>query len=161
MIRTTVTTTFPRMPNMEAVTAVVARQAIASAPVQRAFARSIAEPPKANKRSPVRWESERQRRFVMATVNLPYQRTGGLTDKWKLVAISTGRGATIVLGNPAPMARYVHGTARGRDQQRFLRDNGWLSTPEIRAAVFPIVIQQMRARFPGKLSEEMSTGRAS
>ena len=156
MIRATFTTSFPTIPNMAAVTRTALRQAVKSAPVQRAFARAIAEPPVSQKvKNPTAYMTPKQRRYVFANVALPYQRTGGVTDKWKLLVIEAGDGGRVVLENKSRAARYVHGTATGRDQQRFLRLSGWTPTPEIKAAVFSAVIEEMRRGFTPVLRDAM------
>jgi hypothetical protein len=156
MIRSTLTTTFPTMPDMAAVTRTALRQAVKSAPVQRAYARAIAEPPVSQKvKNPTQYMTAKQIRYLFANVALPYQRTGGITDKWKLIVIEAGSGGSVVLENRSKAARYVHGTKTGRDQQTFLRLSGWTPTPEIRAAVFGAVLDEMRRSFTPVLRDAM------
>ena len=62
---------------------------------------------------PLKWRSEKQRRFVMAKLrrekNLPYKRTGGLVRGWELVtAFEVGSGGISLL-HPWDGIRFVVG----------------------------------------------------
>jgi len=64
---------------------------------------------------PVKWDSEKQRRFVMAKLrledNLPYQRTGDYVNNWSIQPTENGLGN--VLKNSTPGALYISGGAKG------------------------------------------------
>ena len=87
-------------------------------------------PPNTNADYPLRWKSERQRRFVMAKLrnenNLPYQRTGQLTASW-FVKVTGGIDPVIEIGNTSPYIDFVAGVAPER-QPMFPR---WYSYPDI------------------------------
>lgn len=76
-------------------------------------------------RYPLRWKSERQRRYVMAKLrrenNLPYRRTGQLAAGWRVVSNTRGNIGEIAILNSSAYARYV----QGDDAQPFHRDTGW------------------------------------
>lgn len=67
-------------------------------------------------RYPLKWKSERQRKYVMAKLraenNLPYQRTGALIAAWEFNANTSEVGGLIEIVNPSPVARYVFGADR-------------------------------------------------
>ncbi len=76
-------------------------------------------------RYPIRWKSERQRRYVMAKLrrenNLPYRRTHALSRAWT-VEISLRRDGTVLtVRNPSDVAQFVYGP----HQQPFHEDTGW------------------------------------
>jgi len=71
----------------------------------------------------IRWKSERQRRYVLANVKLPYRRTGWLAKQWFVTP--TGN-AQVVVRNKAHYAAFVF----GRAQQPFHRDRGWRRADE-------------------------------
>jgi hypothetical protein len=87
------------------------------------------EPPKPT--YPLRWKSDKQRRYVMAKLraenNLPYQRTGALIKAWKVVLTPDADGSIMTVSNNAPAARYVVGD----DQQPFHIDTGWPSAARV------------------------------
>lgn len=74
---------------------------------------------------PLRWASERQRKYVMAMLrrqdNLPYQRTGGLRRGWDVEVKINPTTAFLVIVNDSPAAQYVMGDR----QQPFHKDTGW------------------------------------
>jgi len=76
-------------------------------------------------RYPLRWKSERQRRYVMAKLrrenNLPYRRTGQLAAGWRVVSNTRGDIGEIAILNSTAYVRYV----QGDDAQPFHRDTGW------------------------------------
>jgi hypothetical protein len=76
-------------------------------------------------RYPLQWESERQRRFVMAKLrrenNLPYQRTHAYVAGWHVIGDYTGGLTSITVEHLWAAAQYVG----GRRQQRFHRHTGW------------------------------------
>ncbi len=83
---------------------------------------------------PIRWTSERQRKFVMAKLRkmgqIPYIRTGKYAKAWEWFAKSTQSGGLFVIQNTAktsrgePLEQYVQGI----HQQGFHKDTGWVST---------------------------------
>lgn len=80
---------------------------------------------------PIRWTSERQRRFVMAKLkregNLPYRRTGGLVNAWDVSF--DGATGEVSVTNPVPSAVYVVGEM----QQAMHKDTGWYSYQDVLA----------------------------
>lgn len=90
---------------------------------------------------PIRWTSERQRRFVMAKLKrmgqIPYIRTGKYSEAWEWFSKSTQRGGLFVIENTAktsrgePLEQYIQGV----HQQGFHADTGWVATePTLRKA---------------------------
>lgn len=74
---------------------------------------------------PFIWASEKQRKFVMAKLrrdnNLPYRRTGGMVNAWK-VDVLIGDGTVIMTAsNKSKAARYV----TGKQQQPGHVASGW------------------------------------
>lgn len=69
---------------------------------------------------PLKWKSEKQRRYVMRKLtlenNLPYRRTHSLSRAWRVVLTPGQGGAIMEAYNDAPQARFVQGV----DQQPFL-----------------------------------------
>jgi hypothetical protein len=84
-----------------------------------------APPPLSDVNYPLRWKSERQRRYVMAKLrrenNLPYQRTGELVDGWEVTIRADPSEGALLVENDTPHARYV----QGDDAQPMHLDNGW------------------------------------
>jgi hypothetical protein len=80
---------------------------------------------------PLRWTSQRQRRYVMAKLraegNLPYQRTGELAKAWHVEFASLDNGGAITIWNDAAVERYVE----GYDQQMMHADTGWPFAPQL------------------------------
>jgi hypothetical protein len=84
---------------------------------------------------PLRWASDKQRKFVMAKLraegNLPYRRTGKLAAAWTVDIDRNGSTFAMVVQNPATAAPFVYGslaqnrTAALRFQQPFHQDTGW------------------------------------
>lgn len=76
-------------------------------------------------RYPLRWKSERQRRYVMAKLrkenNLPYRRTGKLAQGWRVVSNTRGDIGEIAILNSTAYTRFV----QGDDAQPFHLDTGW------------------------------------
>lgn len=65
---------------------------------------------------PINWDSDKQRRFVLAMLaaknNLPYNRTNELPKGWTIEAVTNG----YKLYNPAKAAVYVYGNFEGARQ---------------------------------------------
>jgi hypothetical protein len=80
---------------------------------------------------PLRWKSDKQRRFVMAKLraegNLPYQRTGKLEAGWYVEFEPDASGGLFVVGNDAAYARYVVGD----DAQPFHLQTGWVQGADV------------------------------
>lgn len=74
---------------------------------------------------PLRWKSERQRRYVMAKLseegNLPYKRTHKLSKSWRADVVFTDEGGTFSVSNNDTSSIYVQGDY----QQPFHLDTGW------------------------------------
>lgn len=77
-------------------------------------------------RYPLRWKSQRQRRYVMAKLrragNLPYQRTGALAADYDLELDLKSESGVFILTNDNPAFSFVSGAF----QQPFHMDTGWL-----------------------------------
>jgi len=59
----------------------------------------------------IRWKSERQRRYVLANVKLPYQRTGWLAKQWFVTPTSN---VQVVVRNKHAMPRSCSGEHNSR-----------------------------------------------
>jgi hypothetical protein len=83
---------------------------------------------------PIRWTSERQRRFVMAKLRrmgqIPYIRTGKYAKSWRWQSKSTERGGLFVIENTAKTSRgdSLEQYVQGVNQQGFHKDTGWVAT---------------------------------
>jgi hypothetical protein len=87
------------------------------------------EPPPA--KHPIRWTSERQRRYVLAKLreegDLPYQRTHELINAWDAKFQLDGDGGSFAMFNTSPVAPFVIG-----DRQQIMHeDTGWMYAPEV------------------------------
>lgn len=80
--------------------------------------------PGAPSTSPVNWDSEKQRRFVLAKLsaedNLPYRRTGHNPRAWELVPLPMG----YRLENPQDAAVYIYGNFEGARQSK-IHESRW------------------------------------
>lgn len=67
---------------------------------------------------PLRWKSEKQRRYVMAKLrkagNLPYKRTGKFQKSWKVTAVKDKSGGVISVSNDSGITEYVAGSSAER-----------------------------------------------
>ena len=97
----------------------------------------------ASPKYPLRWNSERQRKYVMAKLrrerNLPYRRTGRVLQ-WRLEAVrsdpmNNGGTLDIELRNDVPYAKYVYGDR----QQLFHSDTGWPHVNKFRDDNAPVL----------------------
>lgn len=84
---------------------------------------------------PVNWDSERQRRFVIAMLrqrgNLPYQRTNALPEAWEIERADDG----YRLVNKNDAAVYVYGNYEG-DRQSNIHAGRWpVMQEEVEAAI--------------------------
>lgn len=68
---------------------------------------------------PVQWDSDKQRKYVMALLresgNLPYQRTGAYVGAWTLLA--QRKPVRVELSNASPSAEYMCGKRQSRIHQ--------------------------------------------
>lgn len=84
----------------------------------------LMQKPGAPSTSPVNWDSERQRRFVLAKLrlanNLPYSRSNQYINGWSIQETPHGT----LLMNPTPGSLYISGGARG-DRQSNIHKNRW------------------------------------
>jgi hypothetical protein len=90
---------------------------------------------------PIRWTSERQRKFVMAKLRrmgqIPYIRTGRYAAAWRWFAKSTQFGGLFVIENTAKTSKgeSLEQYVQGIHQQGFHKDTGWIATgPTLRKA---------------------------
>lgn len=64
---------------------------------------------------PLKWKSEKQRRYVMAKLrkegNLPYNRTGDFQKRWKVTAVRDKSGSLIAVDNDSGITEYVAGSS--------------------------------------------------
>lgn len=92
-------------------------------------------------RYPLRWKSQKQKRFVMAllrrTNNLPYQRTNELLSRYSVDYGASDQEGTLAINNRSPKARWVIGD----DAQPFHLDTGWVQIAPVIAEYRPIVEQ--------------------
>ena len=76
-------------------------------------------------RYPLRWKSDKQRRYVMAKLrregNLPYKRTGQLAASWFVWSEGSADSGMVGVENGSPVGRWVYTD----DQQPFHKDTGW------------------------------------
>lgn len=84
-------------------------------------AKSILSTPGSPITYPVSWDSEKQKRFVIAMLrergNLPYNRTGRLPAGWKIEKAGEG----YLMSNPYDEAVYIYGNYEGARQSRIHR----------------------------------------
>ena len=77
--------------------------------------------------TPVNWDSERQRKFVMAKLrledNIPYQRQGDYVNSWSIESAPSGNGN--LLKNTAPGSLFISGGAKG-DRQSSIHKGRWM-----------------------------------
>ena len=101
---------------------------------------------------PIRWASEKQRKFVMAKLraqnNLPYRRTGKLARRWQLLAALRLEAGTITIENPADIAQYIYGDRVGRHQQPFHKDTGWALASAFFEKLYITAGDQLMAAWP-------------
>lgn len=90
-----------------------------------------APPPNTPADYPLRWKSQKQRRFVMAKLrrenNLPYQRTGALQKSWRLRTVYSDGAGVLSLESDDPKATFV----QGDDQQPMFIDSGWPNIADV------------------------------
>jgi hypothetical protein len=115
--------------------------------------RAMAVPGKAS-RSPVKWDSERQRRFVMAKLseedNLPYKRTRRYQQGWRVHKETQG----YVLSNPVEYSGFVAGVASGRLQDaQHVTSTGQSHIHKDRWKVLAVTLSKVVARLPKRILE--------
>lgn len=80
---------------------------------------------------PLRWASDKQRRFVMRKLrkenNLPYRRTGRLVAAWRVDTTYHANEGLMQVVNPSRVGRYVFGD----QQQPFHEDTGWYEADDV------------------------------
>lgn len=110
-------------------------------------ARSILATPGQPISYPVNWDSEKQRRYVIAMLrgqnNLPYNRTGRLPGAWKIERIGDG----YRLYNPEDAAVYVYGNYEGARQSRIHQG---------RHPVMQEVLEERITNLPPQIEEEIT-----
>lgn len=93
-------------------------------------AKRILSTPGAPSRSPVQWDSDRQRRFVLGMLreqnNLPYSRTGRMNSGWTMEKLDSG----YRLENSNENAVYVYGNYEGARQSR-IHQGRWPTMQEV------------------------------
>lgn len=96
-------------------------------------------------RYPLRWTSDRQRRYVMKKLrdegNLPYQRTGKLNRGWRVVIVSA-LDLEIAVENEMNYSEFV----QGNWQQTMHFDTGWTQ-------IAPIIVE-FEERYQDALIEQ-------
>lgn len=106
---------------------------------------------------PIRWASEKQRKFVMAMLrarnNLPYKRTGKLAKKWRILSALRLESGTVTMENPAKIAQYIYGDRVGRHQQPFHKDTGWALAVLFFDKLFIASQDQLMAAWPDIVDE--------
>jgi len=92
---------------------------------------------------PLRWKSDRQRRYVMAKLrregNLPYQRAGRLSAGWTTHIRDQKDGAVFEVVNNVPYARFV----QGDDTQPYHLDTGWPQAAKVTVKYRDILINDL------------------
>jgi len=109
--------------------------------------RSILRTPAPRPTYPIKWDSERQRRFVIAMLraqdNLPYSRTDALPRAWEIE--NTGTGYQIY--NSQDAAVYVYGNYEGARQSNIHAG---------RHPVFQVVVEDQLQGLPESIEENIS-----
>lgn len=84
-------------------------------------------------KTPIRWTSDRQRRYVMAAkrrgeIASPYSRTHAVARGWTVEVVYTpGELSSIEANNPAPETGFVVGLR----QQQWMADTGWQKAEDV------------------------------
>ena len=103
---------------------VSARGVLKWAKATRAILKSTPYPARNTKK--MKWQSDKQRRFVMAAIRrgqikVPYVRSGNLANRWKVIRTPTGA----IIANSADYSVYVVGDAVGYGQNRHFHRGRW------------------------------------
>lgn len=106
---------------------------------------------------PIRWASEKQRKYVMAKLsregNLPYRRTMKLARRWRIRAALTLVDGQVYMENPSEIAQWVYGDRIGQHQQPFHKDTGWPLAMAFFEDMFLASRDQLAAAWPDILIE--------
>jgi hypothetical protein len=116
--------------------------------------RRIMSRPGLGVRYPIRWDSERQRRYVMAKLrregNLPYQRTGAHANAWETQDLANGS----VVQNLGHKAVFLYGSASGEFAgARLVTKTGQSHIHEGRWRLVRPVIESVLSRIPKQILE--------
>jgi len=99
-------------------------------------ARKIMSTPGRKPTYPIDWDSDKQRRYVMAMLraanNIPYRRTDELPKGW---TIERAGANGYMLHNPAPAAVYVYGNYEGRRQSHIHEGRHPVAQETVEAAI--------------------------
>jgi hypothetical protein len=83
--------------------------------IENYVVRNLVTVPISRPRYPLVWRSPKQRRYVMAKLreegNLPYQRSGDLQRRWKVIAIRNRTDSLIAVSNNSEILEYVMGSS--------------------------------------------------
>lgn len=120
-------------------------------------------PPKRRKEDKIKWTSDKQRKAYFATngfnSGIPYQRTGGLANAWKIDVTNEGGLFAIRVSNLMNAAKYVYGTlaknpaAARRPQQQFHRDQGWPLAVDIIRPMIDDMLEDFKTRFKDEIGD--------
>lgn len=107
---------------------------------------------------PIEWTSERQRRAFFATngfgSGIPYQRTGGLGQAWQLTSVRSANGATLILGNRNPAAKYVYGFfGQPKPQQGFHVNTGWKTVSAESVRIRSLLYEELFVQIVAELAK--------
>lgn len=98
--------------------------------VRRGLLAALQEEP-GRPKYPIRWASEKQRRFVMALLrrqgNLPYKRTGRFVRAWKVELVGKGFDGELIATNDSGIEQFITGVR----QQPFHKDTGWYQSEDV------------------------------
>lgn len=98
--------------------------------VQRQLLEALQEEP-GRPKYPIRWASEKQRRFVMALLRrrgtLPYKRSGRFVRAWKVELVAEGFDGQLVVSNDSGIEQFITGVR----QQPFHKDTGWYKSADV------------------------------
>jgi hypothetical protein len=105
----------------------------------QALAELRKEPPPV--KEPIVWQSEKQRKFVMAMYREKgierYERTHRLSQGWTFLALTVGRVFKVEIENAAPQAKFVYGSlaqnrvAALRFKQKMHTNTQWLDATDV------------------------------
>jgi len=88
---------------------------------------------------PVHWDSEKQRRAYFATdgfgAGIPYKRTGQYGAGWQVKQTGSGTAREFTISNRVAYAKFVGGTAYGKDQSNIHKGRWQLAQEVVRGHV--------------------------
>lgn len=97
----------------------------------------------------IRWTSDRQRAAFFASNGfgrgIPTRRKGKIAEDWEVLFIPSDDGAILVLSNPHPEAKFIHGPQPFG--QGFHIDTGWTQIDEIEETFYTETIGTATAVF--------------